>query len=160
DVIGANPPFMGKGNMSATVNRYCQDTFPNSFYDLCMVFVERIRQLLLRTGVAGIITQQTLLNLPAYDELRHDLLSSAFLRLVVQLGPGAFDEISGAKVNPILTVYGTTFAEDACTYFVRLGNSSAKAEDLGLACKDPMNAAVYRRPQRDFLRLPRCMVLF
>ncbi len=161
DVVAANPPFMGKGNMSSTLNAYCQSQFANSFYDTCMVFIERVRGLIHQSGVAGVVTQQTLLNLPAYDELRRDLLDSAPLHLIVQLGTGAFEAISGAKVNPILMVYGCGNVGSSTTVFIRLVNSDAKARDLRLACQSSMNPdVVFHRAQKEFLQLPRFMVLF
>jgi SAM-dependent methyltransferase len=161
DVIGANPPFMGKGSMSGILNAYCQERFPQSFYDTCMVFIERILRLLRSTGFSAVVTQQTLLNLPAYDDLRREMLESVPLYYVVQLGTGAFESIGGAKVNPILMVFGRGSVSKKPVSFIRVAKSEKKSEDLRLACSNPIESEfLFRRPQSEFLTLPRCMVLY
>ena len=161
DVIGGESPYMGKGNMGPFVNSYCQSLFPRAFYDICMVFIERISELLQEFGSAGVVTQQTLLNLPAYDDLRRHILQSLQMQFVVQLGTGDFESIGGAKVNPILLVFGREEVKENSTYFIRLDKSDHKASDLRrVSIERTVPELVFRKRQGEFLRLPRCMVLY
>ena len=127
-----------------------------------MVFVERISSLLRSDGVAGVVTQHTIMTLPAYNELRRNILTQKAIRTVAHLGTGAFEAIGGANVNPILLVYGNTVPSDVSTsLFIRLVRSRDKDHDLRKACIGAqVNPAVFRRNQLGFLSLPRQMMLY
>jgi len=99
DVVVANPPYMSSRNMSATMNDYLKKHYPASKGDLYAAFIDRCVEFLAPEGRIGMITQQSFMFISSYEALRAKLRGKVAIELMVHVGPRAFAEIGGEKVN-------------------------------------------------------------
>ncbi len=99
DVVVANPPYMSSRNMSATMNDYFKKYYPTSKGDLYAAFIDRCVEFLALEGRVGMITQQSFMFISSYEALRAKLRGKVAIESMVHVGPHAFAEIGGEKVN-------------------------------------------------------------
>lgn len=90
DVVVTNPPYMGSGNMNATLSKYAKDYFPNSKADMFAVFIEKSSNMTKTNGYVAMITQQAFMFLSSFEELRNVLISSMTFSSMYHLGFGTF----------------------------------------------------------------------
>lgn len=98
-VAVANPPYMGSKQMNSLLGKFMKDNYPDSKADLFAAFIERCIFLTRPVGNVAMITMQQWMFLASYGSLRGRILSSATIETLAQLGPGAFDSISGEIVS-------------------------------------------------------------
>ena len=67
--------------------------------DLCSAFIERCTELLAPDGRLAMITQQSFMFISTYEDLRNLLLGRTVVEAMLHLGPRAFPEVTGEKVN-------------------------------------------------------------
>lgn len=83
DVVVTNPPYMGGGNMNATLSDYVKDKFPDSKSDLFSCFMERAYFLAKSTGYTSLITMESWMFLSSFEKLRHKInLSKTIINMV------------------------------------------------------------------------------
>ncbi|PPA80394.1 MAG: N-6 DNA Methylase [ANME-2 cluster archaeon HR1] len=99
DVVATNPPYMGHGNMGEILKIAVKVFYPKSSKDLYAVFIERCLHLTKINGYTSMITQQSFMFITSYKELRKLILKNTILQKTIHLGPHAFEDISGEKVN-------------------------------------------------------------
>lgn len=99
DCVTANPPYMGKRNMNATLGDFLDDAYPTTKGDLYAAFIARCSEFVHDHGRFGMITQQSFMFLTSYEQLREGLLLRFAIETMAHTGPGAFAEIAGEKVN-------------------------------------------------------------
>jgi hypothetical protein len=98
DVVATNPPYAGTSNLSAKVNDFVKNHYPDSKVDLFAVFIERCGEMLKTDGYQAMITQHAWMFLSSYEKLRNRILDNCIINLV-HLGAKAFDEIAGEVVQ-------------------------------------------------------------
>jgi hypothetical protein len=103
-LVITNVPYLKSGNQHATLKSYCENNFPKSKYDLATVFLDKFIISLYPHGAISIVTQQYWLFLKFYTKLREKFIKNYELGLIVRLGPGAFETISGEVVNVCLQI--------------------------------------------------------
>lgn len=130
DVVAANPPYMHNRNIGSSIRTYLNFHYPISFMDLYTSFIERCSGLLKDNAHMAMVSQQSFMFLSSYSKLRKQLLDNGFLRIVAHLGPRAFSEISGEKVNIVLTNYQYKTKIPSKSIFFDLKNSSDKKDHL------------------------------
>lgn len=84
DAVVANPPYMGKKAMNASLKKFAKDNFPNSKSDLFAVSTERFVQFANPTGFVGLMTPFTWMSLKSYETLRVLLLEAKTLHSLIQ----------------------------------------------------------------------------
>lgn len=99
-----NVPFLGYREMSAQLVKHVQCSFPETKGDLGYCMWDRCYRLLERGGTIALISLQHWLSLVSYEDFRRRILSSTELNMLSHLGSGAFETISGEKVNVTLTI--------------------------------------------------------
>ena len=114
DVVAANPPYMGSGNMGEALKDYVFTHFPTAKRDLYAAFILRTLELASESGRAALVTQQSWMFLKSYAQLRtcddtsrelsEGLLDVHSLELIAHLGSGSFADIGGAVVNCALSI--------------------------------------------------------
>ena len=117
DVVAANPPYMGSGNMGPIVKQYVDQNYPRGKRDLYGAFILRNLQLSKPSGKVGMVTQQSWMFLSRYQDLRignnnrsnspgdvNGVIGGSSIETIAHLGPRAFGEIGGAIVNVVLFV--------------------------------------------------------
>lgn len=105
DVVVTNPPYMGNRNMNDSLSGFAKKQYPESSGDLYTMFIVRCNQFLNPLGLLGMITQQSFMFLSTYNKLRKYILENNYIRALVHLGPHAFDDIGGEKVNTAMFIF-------------------------------------------------------
>lgn len=96
--VVTNPPYLGKGFGDA-LKDYILAHYPNSKLDIMATFMERCLDFCACNGKMSMINQQTWMFIPSYETLRGNLLKNYQIDTLLHLGPHAFDEIPGEKVQ-------------------------------------------------------------
>jgi len=167
DVVLANPPYLAATNMNPLLKGYLSKpkNYAISKGDLYAAFIHRCTEWVKEHGRLGMITQQSFMFTSSYNKLRHFLRERLRIELVPHVGPRAFDEVPGQKVNTTLLVLrrdsNKTSREQTTGTFIRLVNEqdaeSKKARfELALANlrQEKTDPAVYRRKQSEFDEIP------
>ena len=111
DVVVTNPPYSGKRNLNDLLAAYLDKEFPDAKGDLYAAFIQRCGELVAAGGRLGMITQQSFMFLSSYERLRVWLRERFAIETMAHVGPHAFAEISGEKVNT--TVFALRAEADA-----------------------------------------------
>ena len=90
-----NPPYLGSGQHGPVLKDFCELQYPAAKNDLANVFLERCLRLCTPGGVLQFVMPQNWLFLTSYKKQREHLLRHVTWNLLVRLGPGAFETISG-----------------------------------------------------------------
>jgi hypothetical protein len=107
DVVAANPPYLGSQNMGPLLKRHIQRHFVGAKRDLYAAFILRCLQLC-GSGRTAMVTQQSWMFLKQMRRVRAAVFAKHCVEILGHLGPGAFEEISGAHVNVALFVIAAT----------------------------------------------------
>jgi hypothetical protein len=104
-LVATNVPYLGKrGKVADELIDYIVDVHPAARADLATAFVERCLGLCAQRGTAALVTPQNWMFLTTYKGLRERLLRELTWGMVANLGPGAFETISGEVVKAALYV--------------------------------------------------------
>jgi hypothetical protein len=98
-----NFPFLGGNRMSDLLFAYCQKNYPNSQNELATVFIERSYKLVKKIGLISIVTPHYWMRLKTSENFRKKLLMNKSTNLIVDLGGGAFSNITGEVVKVCLS---------------------------------------------------------
>lgn len=119
-LVMTNVPYLARGKQSDQLKLFCETHYGRAKNDLANVFLERCLELCeegrsgvsplekeapgrrFYQGIVQIVMPQNWLFLGSYKKQREHLLKTETWNLLVRLGPGAFDTISGEVVNAIL----------------------------------------------------------
>ena len=116
-----NPPYMGSGNMNATLSKYVKDNYEIAKADLFAVFMEVAVALLKERGKYGMINMHSWMFLSSFERLRTQLLSNYCIDNLLHLGPRTFDELSGEVVqNAAYVISNCKPNENSCGTYYRL----------------------------------------
>jgi type I restriction-modification system DNA methylase subunit len=105
DVVLTNPPYMTSRNMNAVLKAYLQKGYPLAKSDLYAAFIQRCTEWLADGGRLGMITQQSFMFISSYGKLREFLRQRIAMETMPHVGPRAFEEVTGEKVNTTLFVF-------------------------------------------------------
>jgi hypothetical protein len=105
DVVATNPPYMSRRNMSEVMTRHLDAEFQNAKGDLYAAFISRCTELAGSLGKIAMVTQQSFMFISTYEALRAHLRSTVGIESMAHLGPRAFPNISGEKVNTTAFVF-------------------------------------------------------
>lgn len=105
DVVATNPPYMSRRNMSDIMARYLDNDYVESKGDLYAAFIMRCVGLTDQLGLTAMVTQQSFMFINSYEKMRDDLRASIAIRAMAHLGPKAFPNITGEKVNTTAFVF-------------------------------------------------------
>lgn len=165
NVVAANPPYMTNRNMSSSMNEYLKRHYPASKGDLYAAFIDRCAELLAPSGRLAMITQQSFMFISSYEGLRANLMEKETIEAMIHVGPHAFAEIGGEKVNTTLYILRRELddrrrANSAGVYFRLVREPDADAKQLcferAVATMRAEDTAplVYRYRQEDFAAIP------
>lgn len=105
DVIITNPPFQTIKGMSPDLKFFLKTEYPLSKCDMCNAFIEMSNDILVKEGIAGIVTQNSWMYLDSFEKLRKKLLSSCEIQNIYELGSDAFYDLNGEKSNVALLIF-------------------------------------------------------
>lgn len=101
-LVTTNVPYLGRGRQDDLLKDYCEKRHQEAKADLASCFVERSLALCAKGGSCALVTPQSWLFQHRYAELRATLLKEIEWNQLIQLGPRAFETISGERVNVAL----------------------------------------------------------
>jgi SAM-dependent methyltransferase len=163
DVVAANPPYMGSKNMGPVLKGFLERYFPLGKRDVYAAFMLRCRELLGRSGHAGMVTLHTWMFTPSYRSFRLELLDSTELCFLGQLGRHAFDEADPPGL-PVLSCWRNRRPTDASQLVAfRLSQPRSAEEQADLLRRGALQReATFRfaRPQKIFRSLPDAPLCF
>jgi len=179
DVVSANPPYMGSGNMGEWLKRYIEAHYPQGKRDLFAAFILRNLQFSETNGRVAMVTQQSWMFLKSYIELRNasiksskkstinkysGLLNQTTIETIAHLGPHAFAEISGEVVNTALFSLSNCLPikERRITFFRLIGGtcSDDKANDLRREIDNKSQEIVFSKQQSVFIEIPDSPIVY
>jgi hypothetical protein len=105
DFVLTNPPFLGRGRMCDALREFVEAHFYEGRHELGAAFLEYCLNLAKPGGVVGCVIQQSWLFAGSYGPHRAHLLQRDALRVVANLGEGAFRSVDAAGAFPSLLVF-------------------------------------------------------
>ena len=165
-----NPPYMGGGNMNATLSKYVKDNYEEGKADLFSVFMLLAIDRLLPNGKYGMINMQSWMFLSSFETLRTRLLEENRIDNMLHLGPRTFDELSGEVVQNTAFVITNCEGKDATGAYYRLvdGKNCGDKERMFLEAKENEGKAIVNSKlyivnynnvsQQDFEKIPGCRI--
>ena len=153
-----NPPYMGSGNMNATLSKYVKEEYEEGKADLFSVFMLLAIDRLLPNGKYGMINMQSWMFLSSFENLRTRLLEENCIDNMLHLGPRTFDELSGEVVQNTAFVITNCNGNNRTGSYFRLieGKNCADKEHMYLkALKEHTDKVYYARvEQAKFNKIP------
>lgn len=153
-----NPPYMGSGNMNATLSKYVKDEYEEGKADLFSVFMLLAIDRLLPNGKYGMINMQSWMFLSSFEKLRTRLLTENRIDNMLHLGPRTFDELSGEVVQNTAFVITNCEGKDATGAYYRLidGKNCGDKERMFLEVREHDGNRIYypNISQQDFEKIP------
>lgn len=157
-----NPPYMGSGNMNATLSKYVKDEYEDGKADLFSVFMLLAIDHLLPNGKYGMINMQSWMFLSSFEKLRTRLLTENRIDNMLHLGPRTFDELSGEVVQNTAFVITNCEGKDATGAYYRLvdGKNCGDKERMFLEAREHDGNRIYypNVSQHDFEKIPGCPI--
>ena len=157
-----NPPYMGGGNMNATLSKYVKDNYEEGKADLFSVFMLLAIDRLLLNGKYGMINMQSWMFLSSFEKLRTRLLTENRIDNMLHLGPRTFDELSGEVVQNTAFVITNCEGKDATGAYYRLidGKNCGDKERMFLEAREHDGNRIYypNVSQQDFEKIPGCPI--
>lgn len=153
--VVTNPPYLGKG-LGDDLKSYIQKHYPNSKADTMATFMERCLEFCLTNGKVAMINMQSWMFISSYENLRIDLLERYNIDSLLHLGPHAFDEISGEKVQcTAFTIANHVPSNDGGIYYRLVdGKNSYEKETAYLRRENGFKNII----QSNFEKIPGCPI--
>lgn len=103
-LVITNVPYLSRAKQVDVLREFCEEHYPEAKNDLANVFLERCLELSKDggKGFVQIVMPQNWLFLASYKSEREVLLRSMIWNMLVRLGSGSFETISGEVVKAIL----------------------------------------------------------
>jgi hypothetical protein len=114
-LVITNVPYLGRNRQHDLLKEYISKHFKEGSADLATAFLLRSLDFCARGGSTAIVTQQALLFLTMFTELRQELLANRAWNVVVRLGENAFESIAAAGAFAALVVFSLDRPTDAST---------------------------------------------
>ena len=92
DAVVTNPPYMGAGNMNATLSKFIKDNYANYKSDFFSAFIVKCSALAKKEGYLGFLTPYVWMFIQSYEKLRQYLFTKATIQTLIQFEYSAFEE--------------------------------------------------------------------
>ena len=152
EAIVTNPPYLNK--MSATLDKYVKDTYPDVKTDLFSVFIKMNSNLLVKGGYAGFMTPFVWMFIKSYEELRNFLIANKSISSLIQMEYSAFEE---ATVPVCCFTVKNARTEKVGNYFKLSdfrGGMKVQEEKVLEAIQDSSLDYFYQADQTNFQKIP------
>ena len=97
-----NVPYLARNRHGDILKKYCDMNYKEAKPDLATVFLDRCLEFCGIGGNVSVVMPQNWLFLTSYSKFREKLLKKDTWRILLYLGSGAFETISGEVVKAIL----------------------------------------------------------
>lgn len=125
-LVATNVPFLGYREMSSQLMDHVSSSYPSEKGDLGYCLWRRFHGLVGIGQTTALVTLQHWLSLRSYTDMRDALLTRFAVQIIAHLGTGAFETISGEKVNVTLTV--ATKSSDSMASEITLFDAASQAQ--------------------------------
>ncbi|BBX47677.1 BREX-1 system adenine-specific DNA-methyltransferase PglX [Mycobacterium cookii] len=130
-VVVANPPYMGAGNMDATLSEFLREEYPRSRADICAAFIERNLEMAVPKGFVAMVTMQSWMFLSSFADLRQRIIARYELLSMAHLGINAFDSINSKVLSTTAFVLRVGRSNDLRpSTYLRLVHSKNESEKM------------------------------
>jgi len=104
-IVITNPPFLSKGKDEENIQNFFDKLYDVFQNDLATCFIRRCQIFSSRGGEYALVSPQNWLFLTSYLNMRTSILNNFQIKLLVRLGPHAFEAISGEVVQVVLIIF-------------------------------------------------------
>ena len=111
-----NPPYMGGGNMNATLSKYVKEEYEEGKADLATVFVQMMAERTLKNGSYAFIIPPSWMFLSTFEKLRKNIIENNSIQSLLHLSRGVF----GADFGASSTVIQNAASKEAQGTYFRL----------------------------------------
>ena len=102
DVVVTNPPYLGSGRFSPSLDKYAKDCYPDEKSDLsAIMYHHAIDDFAKKNGFVAFITTTSWMYLSSFEKLRKHIAKNASISSLVDFGTELFDGKVGH--NPIVS---------------------------------------------------------
>jgi len=133
-IVATNVPYLARGRQDRTLQQFCNEYCSDAKTDLATALLHRCQTFVTSGGTCCVVSPQNWLYLGSYKSFRRHFLRCYCPHLLVRLGPGAFETISGEVVKPILVIFDNSFPADdnpiTCSDLSNLEGASRKGAVL------------------------------
>ena len=103
-LVATNVPFLGYRDMSSDLLSWAARERPSTKGDLGYCMWDRSFDISRKSGTVAVVTLQHWMSAVSYSTFRSELLTKKNIHHIAFLGAGAFEAITGEKVNITLTI--------------------------------------------------------
>jgi hypothetical protein len=101
-LVATNVPYLARSRQGNKLREFCGCQNPVAKNDIATVFLDRCLEFCVPSGTCSIVLPQNWLFQATYTNFREKVLRANTWHMIVRLGPGAFETISGEVVKAIL----------------------------------------------------------
>lgn len=127
-VVVTNPPYMGINGGNTKLNEFVKKNYSQSKADLFAVFIERCSDIVEKSCYYAMITQQSWLSLPSFQEMRKTIFSQKVIVNMAQMGSHSFNEISGEVVSSVAFIIRKIYLQNYTGCFSDLQDGLSEEE--------------------------------
>lgn len=152
-LVITNVPYLARGKQNDTLKSYCETHYPEAKNDLANVFLERCLELAhpakagQGAGVVQIVMPHNWMFLTRYEGQRKNLLRERTWRLLVRLGAGGFESISGEVVNVVLFTLASGRPNDQHSFVALDASTSSTIQEKKSLLAKGLTAQLSQRAQ-------------
>jgi hypothetical protein len=103
--LATNVPFLGRGKQNPELIRFVENSMPEAKADLASAMLHRMIRMLRPGGAIAAVTPQTWLYLKGYEDFRKNIILSRQFRMIVDLGPAAFQDMNWWAARTALVTF-------------------------------------------------------
>ena len=149
DVVVANPPYMGSGNMNKWLGAWVKSQYASTCKDLCTCFISRGMSLALANGYEALITSDTCMYISSFEKMRKEIIDrTTIVAFIDTRGTNAHPDVFDANAGWIL--WNSTAEEFEGSYFKLNQPIADKEARLLEALADPECGWFYRANASNF----------
>lgn len=150
-----NPPYMGSGNMNATLSKYVKDNYEEAKSDLMTVFMEVSMRLIKQNGFWSMINLPSWMFLSSFEKLRTRIIQMQHIHSLLHLGRGIFGSDFGSVA---FTMQNSGFAGKG--YYRRLFKEHVQVRSIEKIHQLFLEKdyGVYYAEQENFKKIPGCPI--
>ena len=104
-LVVTNVPYLGIRKQGEQIRHFLESHHRDARHDLATSVLSRLSRLASKHSSVAVVTPQTFLLMSSYKSFRIRLLKDYLWRMIVNIGSGGFDTISGEVVKPCLFVF-------------------------------------------------------
>lgn len=154
DVVIANPPYMGSGNMNGWLSGWVKQHYPDEKSDLFSAFIKRNTDFAVANGELGFMSPYVWMFISSYEKLRRMVIAKKTITSLVQLEYSGFADAT----VPICTfTLHNSHLDDFRGGYIRLSDFRGpenQAPKTLEAIRNPDCGWFYRADEEDFKSIP------